>query len=255
MHPNLASTVTVLLIAAAVGLGLVIGGFAALRLSGAQPGLARRLAGPREVAVGRLLDPDEPLPERPVRIAGRIRCPDALRLADGQLAIAFHRDVEVRGPGGWRSLERLRESRSFELWDHRGSLWLDPGLAADPLIAIPAVWRGSAADLREPHASSARRLEQRIGPLREARATTRTIDITDRLLVVAVPQRLAGGGVALAPPFGGYLVSNLALGDAMRLLGGRHRRVAVVAVVGIALGVALLAVGGVGAGMAALLGA
>jgi hypothetical protein len=248
------SIVPALLIAAAIGAGLIVGGTIGLRLAGAQPGLARRLAGPRQVAVGRLLDPDLSLPERPARIAGRIRCPDPLHLADGQRAVVRHRDVEVRGPGGWRSIERTRESRSFELWDHEGSLSLDPALAADPLIAIPAVWRGSASDLEEPHMSSAHRLAQRIGPLSEARATTRTIDVTDRLLVVAIPRRLAGGGVALDPPPGGYLISNLALPDAMRLLGGRRRRLAAGGVIWIALGAALLAVGVVGAWLATLLG-
>ena len=249
------SIVQALLLAAAIGAGLVVGGAIALRLAGAQPGLARRLAGPRQTGIGRLLDPDLVVPRRPVRIAGRIRCQDPLRLGDGQRAVAVHRDVEVRGPGGWRSLERTRESRSFELWDHAGSLPLDPALAADPLIAIPAVWRGSPSDLVEPHASSARRLAERIGPLAEARATTRIIDVTDRLLVVAAVRRLPGGGVSLDPPPGGYLITNLALPDAMRLLGGRHRRTAAGGVISIGVGLALVAVGAIGAGLALLLGA
>jgi hypothetical protein len=249
------SILPALLVVAAAGAGLVVAGIVALRVTGAQPGMARRLAGPRQVAVGRLVEPGPSLPERPVRVAGRIRCPDPLPLPDGQRAILLHRDVEVRGRGGWRSIERTRESRSFELWDHGGSLPLDPALAAEPLIAIPTVWHGSVADLEEPHASSASRLEQLLGPLSEARATTRSIDVTDRLLVVAVPRRLAGEGVVLDPPHGGFVISNMALADAMRLLGGRQRRVAAGGVIAIALGVVMLAVGGVGAGLAALLGA
>jgi hypothetical protein len=242
-----------MLLGAAAGSILLVAGAIALRLAGARPGLARRLAGPRQVAVGRLLDPNTPLPERPVRIAGRIRCPDPLRLADGQRAVALQRDVEVRAPGGWRSIERTRETRSFDLWDRDGSLPLDPALAADPLIAIPAVWRGSPSELEEPHASSARRLAQRIGPLSEARATTRTIDVTDRLLIVAVPRPGPDGGVALVPPAGGYLITNLALADAMRLLGGSRRRLAAVGVIAIGVGAAMLALGAIGAGLAALL--
>ena len=57
----------------------------------------------------------------------------------------------------------------------------------------------------------------------------------------------------LEPPEGGYLVTNLALDDAMRLLGGRNRRLATLGVIAVALSVALLAIGGIGAVLSALL--
>jgi hypothetical protein len=243
------------LLAAAAGLALVASGIVALRIGGANLGLARRLAGPRQVAVGQLVKAEVPKPpERPVRVAGRIRCSDPIRLADDERIVILHRDVEVHGPHGWQSIERLRETRSFELWDHNGSLPLDPALTADPLIAIPAVWRGSAAQLEEPHASSARRLAERIGPLTAARATTRTVGVTDRLLVVAVPRRRTAGEVLLDPPPGGYVITNLALPDAMRLLGGRRRRLAAGSVIALAVGAALGAIGLVGASLALLAG-
>ncbi len=234
--------------------GLVLGlaSLLALRSSGARPGLARRLAGPAEVRVGRLLDADA-LPERPVRVAGRIRCREPLEMGDGERLVAFHRDVEVRIGGRWRSVERMREARSFDLWDHDGSLPLDPGRAAEPLITIPQVWRGDAAALEEPHASAVARLTQRHGPATEARAVTRSINVTDRLLVVAEPIR-SGGAVELTPPAGGYLIANLALPDAMRLLGGRNRRAGAAAVIGVGLAIALVVIGAIGAILALLLG-
>ena len=152
--------------------------------AGASPAVARRLAGPREVKVGQLLGA-EALPERPVRVAGRIRCRDPLELGDGERLVAYHRDVEVRIGGTWRSIERLRETRSFDLWDHDGSLSVDPSRAAEPLIVIPKVWRGDPAELEEPHASAVARLTERHGPATEARATTRSVNVTDRLLVLA----------------------------------------------------------------------
>ena len=235
--------------------GLLLLGIATLMLgaSGARPGLARRLAGPPRIPVGRLLDPDAQMPPRPITIAGRIRCRAPMRMPDGERLVVLHRDVEVRGRGGWRSIERLRETRSFELWDHDGSLAVDPAVAADPLITIPAVWRGSPTALEEPHASSAARLAERIGPLREARATTRTVNVTDRLLVLARPRRADDGTVTLEAPEGGFLITNLELDDAMRLLGGRRRRIVVASVVGIGLGGALVAAGLLGAAIAALL--
>ena len=240
---------------AAIGLVLVVLSLLALRSSGASPAVARRLAGPPELKVGRLLDDDgRELPRRPVRLVGRIRCREPLDAGNGERLVAFHRDVEVLAGGSWRSVERIRETRSFELWDHDGSLTVDPAAAAEPLITIPHAWHGSPAELEEPHASVAARLAERHGPLTEARAVTRTLNVTDRLLVLARPIRGEDGAVRLDPPEGGYLISNLDLDDAMRLLGGRHRRAAAGGVVGLGLGIALTAIGGVGALLAAVLG-
>ena len=237
------------------GFLLVAASLLALRASGASPAVARRLAGPPEVKVGRLLDDGAAaISPRPVRLVGRIRCREPLDAGDGERLVAFHRDVEVLVGGAWRSVERMREARSFELWDHDGSLTVDPAAAAEPIITIPHVWQGSPDELEEPHASAAARLAERYGPLVEARAVTRSINVTDRLLVLAQPMRDADGTTHLEPPAGGYLISTLALDDAMRLLGGRHRRAAAAGVVGIGLGVACVAVGGVGALLAALIG-
>jgi hypothetical protein len=232
------------------GIVVAIASLLVLRSIDASPAAARRLAGPREIKVGRL---DDPLPERPVRVAGRIRCRDPLDAGDGERLVCFHRDVEVRSGGAWRSVERLRETRSFELWDHDGSITVDPALAAEPLITIPHVWRGAPDALEEPHASAAARIGERHGAVTEARAVTRTINVTDRLLVLARPVRTADGRVALEPPDGGYLITNVALDDAMRLLGGRNRRAAAGGIIGLAVAIAMLAIGGIGAFLSAVL--
>ncbi len=242
------------LVLAVIGLLMGIISFGAVRVSGALPAVARRLAGPPEVKVGRLIDADE-LPSRPVRVTGRIRCRDALDAGDGERLVAFHRDVEVRVDGRWRSIERLRETRSFELWDHDGSITVDPARAAEPLIAIPKIWRGDPGELDEPHASAVARLRERHDSIDQARAITRTINVTDRLLLLARPERTTDGRVELRPPDTGFVISTLALDDAMRLLGGRHRRVAVAGVIGIGLATALVAVGLLGAIASVLVGA
>jgi hypothetical protein len=240
-----------LTLVAAFGALLALGSWGLLRWAAADPALARRLAGPREVRVGSLLESGE-LPQRPVRVAGRVRCQDPLQTPDGDRLVAFHRDVEVVAGGRWRSVERIRETRSFELWDHDGSITIDPARAAEPLVAIPKVWRGDAGDLEEPHASAITRLVERHGRATAARSIVRTLDVTDRLLVVAQPVRGDDGHVRLDPPRGGFVITNLALADAMRLLGGRHRRAAAVGVAGVGLGVALLVLGVVGAAVAAM---
>lgn len=237
---------------AVVGLLLTVGSLLVLRRTGAQPALARRLAGPREVKVGRVRS-EEAMPGRPVRIVGRIRCAEPLHLGGGERLVAFHRDVEVRVRGRWRIVERMRETRSFELWDHEGSLTLDPAAAAEPLITIPQTWRGSPEQLEEPHATAVKRLVERHGEATEARAVTRTVNVTDRLLVLAQPIRDERGNLRLEPPRGGYLISTLALPDAMRLLGGRARRAAAIGVVGVGLGGVLLLVGVVGTALGMLL--
>ncbi|MEP6469650.1 MAG: hypothetical protein ABJC24_07750 [Chloroflexota bacterium] len=209
------------LLAAAV---LVAAGLVAIRISGAQPGIARRLAGAREVRVGDLLSGGE-LPNRPVRVAGRIRCPDPILTGRDERLVALHRDVQVKPPSsGWRSIERIRESRGFELWDHDGSLALDPGQAAEPLIVIPHVWHGTTAELEDSsHLAAVARLRAAEGQAWPARSVTRMVSVVERLLVLASVQRAEDGQVQLSPPAGGYLISGLELDDAMRLLGGQRR--------------------------------
>jgi hypothetical protein len=243
---------TAFAVVAAAGVALGAISVLVLRASGARPTVARRLAGPPEVRVGQLLDAGT-LPNRPVRVVGRIRCQEPLEMGSGERLVAYHRYVEVRIGDRWRSLERLRETRSFDLWDHDGSVTVDPSRTAEPLIVIPKVWRGDPAELEEPHASAAARLGERHGRPSEARSITRTVNVTDRLLLLARPARDAAGRPRLDPPDGGYLLSNLALDDAMRLLGGRNRRLAAVAIIGLGAGVALFAVGGIGALLAAVI--
>jgi hypothetical protein len=238
---------------AVLGGVLVAGGWLWLRLLGADPRTGRRLAGAREVGVGDLMDLDAS-PSRPLRVAGRIRCPDPMVTEDGERLVAYHRDVEVRLPNGrWRTIERLRETRSFELWDHAGSLPIDPALAAEPLVTIPQVWQGSPTELQEPHASAVARLAAEGSPPTAARATTRTISIVDRLLVLANATLQRPGVVSLQPPSGGFVISALELDAAMRLLGGRHRRQLPFAIGSVAAGLAVAVIGLLGAITVAIL--
>ena len=232
-------------------LGAVVllgGGLALVRRSGARPAMARRLAGARQVRVGELLDlgPGDRIPGRPVRVIGRIRCADPLVTADDDRLVAFHRDVEVIGArGGWRSIQRLRETRSFELWDHDGSLTLDPATAREPLVVLPHVWSGSPDELDGSYAGALSRVAAEQGEPLRARATTRMVSIVDRLLVLAIVRRDGRGQVALAPPQGGYIVSALELDDAMRLLGGQRPRMMLFGSAAVAAAVVLLAVAGI----------
>jgi hypothetical protein len=211
--------------------------------SGADAVTGRRLAGPRQLAVGDLLDLDQP-PDRPVRVVGRIRCPDPIITPQQDRLVALHRDVDVRlADGRWRTLERVRETRGFELWDHAGSLPLDPADAAEPLITIPYVWQGEPAELDESYRPALQRVEAETGMSADAaRAITRTISVIDRLLVLARVAR-EEGGIRMAPPPGGFLIATLDLEDAMRLLGGPGRGRYVLGLALIALGVTAVVVG------------
>jgi hypothetical protein len=176
-----------------------------------------------------------------VRILGRIRCADPIVTAEDDRLVAFHRDVEVLVKGGqWRGIERLRETRSFELWDHDGSLTLDPAEAAEPLVVLPHLWRGSPAELDEAYAPARARLATEHGELLEARATTRMVSVIDRLLVLADVGRGTLGEVVLSPPAGGYLITALELDDAMRLLGGRRPRLLLAGAAAVMIAAALL---------------
>lgn len=229
------------------GLLLLGGGLVLVRRSGARPTMGRRLAGARQVRVGELLAlrPTDPLPPRPVRVIGRVRCADPIVTAQDDRLVALHRDVAVStSRGGWRSIERLRETRSFELWDHDGSLTLDPAGAAEPLVTLPHVWTGSADELDESYASALSRVTAEQGAPQGARATTRMISVVDRLLVLAVVGRDGEGRARLAAPRGGYIVSAMELDEAMRLLGGRRPRLMLAGTAAVAVSVVLLAAAG-----------
>lgn len=231
------------LLVALLGAVMAIGGLVALRGSGARFGFGRRLAGARELKVGEVLEL-ETLPDHPVRVAGRVRCPDPIVTADDDRLVALHRDVEVRLPrGGWRTIERLRETRAFDLWDHDGSLRVDIAEAAEPLIGIPHVWRGAPDELEGIYRAGIERLTAEHGTPTAARATTRMVSVVDRLLVLARVVRDEAGAVRLAPPPGGYLVAAVELDAALRLLGGRRRGLLAVGVAAVAGGLLLLTIG------------
>jgi hypothetical protein len=208
---------------ALLGAALVAAGALWMRAIGARMVLGRRLAGARELPVGQVAALAVK-PARPIRVVGRIRCPDPLVAPDGEELVAYHRDVEVQTAGGWRPIERLRETRSFELWDHGGSLSVDPALVAEPLVTIPLIWEGSPDELGEPHASAVARLAAEGAPPLCARAVTRTISVVDRLLLLAEVRVDGPAGPRLEPPEGGFIISTLELEAAMRLLGGPRRR-------------------------------
>jgi hypothetical protein len=225
-----------------------------MRAMGAHMSVGRRLAGAREMAVGEAARLTQ-APARPLRITGRIRCADPLVAPDGERLVAYHRDIEVRSPTGrWRTVERLRETRSFELWDHAGSLLVDPALAAEPLVTIPLVWEGRPDELDGALAPGLARIAAEGGEPVAARAVTRMISEVDSLLVLARLGIQPGAPPRLAPPAGGFVISSLELDAAMRLLGGLHRRQLAGAIGVLAAGGALL-VGGLLAALVSWIGA
>ena len=228
---------------ALLGAGLALIGLAVIRASGAEPRLAMRLGGARELRVGDLLGADE-LPNRPVRVAGRIRCPDPIVTDRDDRLVAVHRDVQVKPPGrAWRSIERIRETRAFDLWDHTGSLPLDPALAAEPLVVIPHVWRGTTAELTaDVHVAAVARLGGE-GAAWPARSITRMLNVVEHLLVLAETERAGDGTVSLVPPAGGFVISGLELDAAMRLLGGRRRSLMLSGYGAVVAGAVLLLIG------------
>jgi hypothetical protein len=228
---------TVTLALVLLGVAVFAAGIAAVRMSGAWSSIARRLGGAREIRVGDLVAASE-LPSRPVRVVGRIRCGEPLVTERDERLVAVHRDVEIRLPdGSWRTVERLRESRGFDLWDHDGSTAVDPALAAEPLVTIPHVWRGSPDELTdERYRAAIGRIEAEHGTVTAARSITRMVSVVERLQVLAVPARDPDGTLTLVPPRDGFVISTLELDAAMRLLAGPRRRLLLA-------GVGLVAIG------------
>lgn len=243
------------LLVAAGGAHLAAAGALGLRIAGAQVGRALRLGGSRQVKVGDLVG-GGPVSSSRLRLVGRIRCGDPLHAPDDERLVAFHRDVEVELPRvGWRTIDRIRETRSFDLWDHAGALTVDPAAAAEPLVTIPRVWEGPAAQLDVAFQPAIARLTAQYGAPLRARSLVRSLSLVDRLIVVARVHPSDDGGVRLAPPPGGYLITNLDLDAAMRLLAGPHRRLVVVSLAAIGLGASAAILGIAGATTLAILGA
>ena len=240
--PSLAVPPPVLALAG-IGFAGVALGWWLIRGSGARLAMARRMAAARACRVRDVLALNE-TPRSPLRIWGRVRCADPILTASGERLVAVHRDVAANVPGiGWRTIERVRESRRFQLWDHAGELAIDLSEAAEPLVAIPSVWRGTPEELPDEYRPAIARLEHRHGRrVSSVRSETRTLSVVDHLLVVARPLVVAGA-VTLRPPHGGYIVSSLELDAAMRLLIGRRPRRLAFGMAAIGAGGALLAAG------------
>ena len=71
--------------------------------------------------------------------------------------------------------------------------------------------------------------------------------------ILARAGRDDAGRARLDPPDGGFLITNLEVADAMRLLGGPNRRLLAGGIIGLAVAVALIAIGAIGALLSALL--
>lgn len=214
------------LVACVAGGLAVAGGVLLIRSSGALTGTGRRLAAARTVPLAELVAQaaSNDLPAEPIRIEGRVRCANPIETPDGDRLAALHRDVEVALPDGRRrTIERLRDARTVDLWERASSVRVDLGVAAEPLITIPQVWEGSPNELPESYRPAIERLSTEAGPPTAARATTRQVTLVDQLTVLAVARRDSAGRLELVPPNGGFVVSAVDLDIAMRLLAGPRR--------------------------------
>ncbi|MDQ3881004.1 MAG: hypothetical protein M3295_08025 [Chloroflexota bacterium] len=233
---------------AVAGVVLIAASAALIRASGARVRLALRFAAGRSAAVGELPSIAErgTARGRPFRVAGRVRCAEPLATADGERLVAFHRTVEAHLPGaGWRVVDRQRLSRPFDVWDHAARVTIDPHDCAEPLLAIPGIWRGAPSELPDELRPAVARLERESGVTADAaRAESRSVSVVDRVLILAVPVVTGDGSIALAPPPGGYVISGVPFDAAMRLLGGT-RRLLMAGIAAAALGVAAIGAGSV----------
>lgn len=214
------------LLAILAGIVGIAAGAVLVRASGADTATGRRLAGARAIPLGEVVSrsAEDRLPTEAVRLEGRVRCADPIRTADGDRLAARHRDVEVRLPDGtWRRIERLREARVIDLWERTASIRLDLAAVAEPIITIPHVWEGTAAELGPDYRGAVERVVTEAGMPTGARAVTRQVTLVDQLIVLAHVSRGPDGRPRLDLPGGGMLVSTVDLDTAMRLLAGPNR--------------------------------
>ena len=244
------AAIPVLLVA--LGMLAIGAGAALVRWSGADTRAGRRLAGARPASLHDLHSAAArgELPAHEVRVEGRVRCADPIRTPDGERLALLHRDIEVEQPDGrWRTIERLRDARTIDLWERSTSVPLDLGRLAEPLITIPHRWEGSPSELDATHQPAVARVGSEDQPPKRARAITRQVMLVDQLIVLAVPSQDTDGAVRLDPPPGGFLVATVELDVALRLLAGPHRRRMIAGYAVVGAGLVPLVIGVVGLGL------
>ena len=204
---------------------LVGGGLLLVRSSGADVRRGRRLGGAKAYALADLQRraSEDDLPDGPIRVSGRVRCRDPLLDGEGDRLVAFHRDVEAQLPdGSWQPIERVRETRALQLWERAAAVSLDLAAASEPLITLPQVWEGDTTALDTSYLPATTRLQGAGARPGRARSTTRRLTLVDQLTVLTEVARGPDGELLLRPPAGGFLVTNLDIDVAMRILGGKR---------------------------------
>jgi hypothetical protein len=218
------------------GIAALVAGVLILRTYGPSYRVGRLLAATRPVTVAeaRALASGPP---RYVRISGRIDAEDEFE-DDAHRPLVFRRTrLQTRRDGHWVAFEDGRERVTFEVRDGLDGIGVDDAALDTGLVVIPRESVGTAADVAD-------RVPPGTLPTTPVRLLVEQVSSVEHAIVVGVPGLDDAGEPRLSAGLGRPLIlTTLEPDEAMRVLTQGDRRRPLVAVVCLASGIALVALG------------
>jgi hypothetical protein len=203
-------------------LGLIGGGIA-LRSLGSRVRIGRILAATPLVPVAEALAAAGAGRARYVGVRGRIDADDEFEDAAHRPLVFRRTRFDARRARGWWTFEDQRELVKFEIREGLDVIRIDGDRLDRGLVVVPRESLGVASDLGD-------RAPGELPPETPVRMTVEQVSSVDHATVLGVPVRDDAGGVMLTAGLGRPLVlTTLERREAIRLLGGGRRGMALVA--------------------------
>jgi hypothetical protein len=169
-----------------------------------------------------------------VRLHGRVDSDEEFPGDDGTPLVFRRRQLQRRettrlGGTAWQTFDDERLAVPFRLAERGERVGVDVDTLGDGLVVVPRLAEGSAIDVASVDPGGP---AQGMAPETPVRLRIEQVATSDHATACGVPRLEDDGAVVLGPGLGRPLVlTNLALDEAMRVLGAERRRSLVVATV------------------------
>lgn len=151
---------------------------------------------------------------RYVRVDGRLDAEEEFEDEHHRPLVFRRTRIEAQERGSWRVLEDRRETVPFEVREGTHAIAVDVDALGEGLVVVPRVGSGRAGDVPD-------RMPSGTAPEMPVRVRIEQVSSVEHAAVLGVPVAAAEGSARLTAGLGRPLVlTTLADGDAMRLLGG-----------------------------------
>lgn len=174
---------------------------------------------------------------RYIRVDGRLDSAEDFPDENERPLVFRRRRLEARRAGRWTVIEENVELVPFEVRDGLAALAIDGARLGDGLVVLPRESLGTVADAPD-------RVPGDLSPTTPLRYRVEQVSAVEHATVLGVPERRPDGSTALTAGLGRPLIlSTLEPTEAMQLLAGGRRGRPLAALVLLATGLGLLAVG------------